>query len=104
MAFSHPILRAFNEHGIWVHAPAVPGIFGVSNSRRWIRVGRAANIREALLDCLQGQDSAFLDCGPTGFVFEPCPNEVQANRGIQLIGEYHPVCQPQARSDVRLVP
>lgn len=95
MAFSYPIPRPFNEHGIWVHAPAVPGMFGVSNSRGWIRVGRATNIREALLDCLRDREPAFLDCGPTGFVFEPCATEIQVNRGVQLIAEYHPTCQPQ---------
>ena len=67
-------------------------------------MGSATNIREALLDCLEGEDASFLDCGPTGFVFEPCPNEVQANRSIQLIGECHPVCQPQVQLDWQIVP
>ena len=97
MAFSQPIPRPFSEHGIWVYAPAGPGVFGISNSREWIHVGQASNIRDALLACLKTPQGALLDYLPTGFVYEQCVPEVHANRRLQLIAEYRPVCERRGR-------
>lgn len=104
MAFSQPIPRPFSERGILIYAPTVPGVFGISNSRAWILVGVAGNIREALLKCLRLPDAKFSNYTGTGFVFEACAPEVQANRRLQLIAEYDPICerrQPLSRSGAR---
>jgi hypothetical protein len=93
MAFSQPIPRPFSERGIFIYAPAAPGIFGISNSRSWIHVASASNIREALLKCLRLPDTRLSNCAPTGFVFEACAPEIQANRRHQLIAEYDPICE-----------
>jgi hypothetical protein len=93
MAFSQPIPRPFSERGIWVYAPATPGVFGISNSRGWIHVGSANNIREALLECLRGREARLLESAPTGFVFEPCVPEIHASRRLQLVAEYDPILE-----------
>ena len=104
MAFSQPIPRPFSEHGISVYAPPTPGVFGISNSRSWIHVDLADNIREALLNCLRSGDRTLMDCHPTGFVFENCSADLQSARRLQLIVEYDPICerhQNRSRPEVR---
>jgi hypothetical protein len=72
------------------NAPAASGIFGVSNASEWIYIGESDDIRASLLH-LQG-DSALLNRGPTGFVFELCSPAARLARQVRLIGEYEPVC------------
>ena len=94
MAFAQPIPRPFNERGIWFYAPAAPGVFGVSNSKGWIHVGQATDIRAALLGYLGGHDPRLLEFAPTGFVFEQCALEIRNFRRTQLTAEYHPAYVP----------
>ncbi|MEI9813638.1 MAG: hypothetical protein WDO18_13760 [Acidobacteriota bacterium] len=97
MAFAQPIPRPFNERGICFYAPSEAGVYGISNSKGWIHVGEALDIRDALLGCLSGQEPQLLECEPAGFVFEPCGSEIRSNRCLQLIAEYNPFCERRQR-------
>lgn len=91
MAFSQPIPRPFNERGIWNYAPAASGVFGITNSREWVYVGAAEDIRATLLKLESGADSQVSGSLATGFVFEACNSELRTDRMEQLRSEYNPV-------------
>ena len=101
MPFAQAVPRPFHERGIWSFAPAAPGVFGLSNAKGWIHVAETGDIRSALLDCLNGQDTGLLAHAPTGFVFEQCSVEVRKQRRLQLTMEYRPSHTPAADSGAR---
>ena len=84
--------RKFSSASIAMYAPSQPGVYGLSNSRQWVYIGEADNIRAALLKQLEQRDSSILRMNPTGFVFEICKAGARSGRQDQLIQEYAPVC------------
>jgi excinuclease UvrABC nuclease subunit len=92
MPFSEHFPRSFTTSSIREHAPALSGIYGISNAAEWIYIGEADNIREALLGHLQDSGTALLARRPTGFVFELCQREQRHSRQDRLILEYEPTC------------
>ena len=88
MPFEQTTPRPFTLRGVEFYAPAVPGVYGISNSRQWIFIGQADDIRSALLGLLtstMGQNS------PAGFVYEQCDASARQVRETRLIREYGPV-------------
>jgi excinuclease UvrABC nuclease subunit len=82
----------FSYTPVSVHknAPALPGVYGLSNSRQWIFVGAAANIQSALMAHLMDRDSAIRALSPAGFTFEVCHPDVHAARVERLVKELSP--------------
>jgi hypothetical protein len=91
MPFGNPVARAFTASSIRANAPALPGVYGISNSREWIFISSTDNIQASLLLHL-GVDDALLGRSPSGFLFEVCHFEAQTGRCDRLIREYSPVC------------
>ncbi|MDX2153715.1 MAG: hypothetical protein SFV54_23430 [Bryobacteraceae bacterium] len=91
MPFGSPFPRTFSAGSILNLAPAVPGIYGLSNSQQWILIGRASNIRDALLEHLSDATGIVNRLAATGFVFEECDASLQAARQDRLVLEYEPV-------------
>jgi hypothetical protein len=81
-----------------MYAPNQPGVYGLTNSRQWLYIGEADNIRSALLKQLEQGDSSILRQSPTGFVFEICQSGNRSSRQDQLIHEYAPLCNPESAS------
>jgi hypothetical protein len=92
MPFEEFIPRSFTAVSVRANAPAVSGIYGVSNAREWIYIGQSDNIQASLLHELRQRDSALGKRYPTGFVFEPCIPAERLARQNRLILEYEPVC------------
>jgi hypothetical protein len=92
MPFENVVPRSFTLASIGGYAPAVPGVYGISNSREWIYIGQSDNIRAALSQCLGSSGSAMMGRAPTGFVYEACSQDRQRERCDRLIVEYSPVC------------
>lgn len=78
--------------GAQCSAPAVPGVYGLVNASRWIYIGQADNLQEALLRHLQSSGDSVLKWGPTGFVFETCSGQRRQARKDSLVLEYAPIC------------
>lgn len=95
MPFEEIIPRKFSSGAILFYAPALPGIYGISNAQEWILIGSADNIRAALLTHLAERASVLLGRSPTGFVFECCEEPFRTSRQKRLISEYSPVCNPR---------
>ena len=92
MPFEQITPRPFTPEGVGTYAPSSPGVYGISNAREWIYIGHADNIRRALLDWFQDQDSVLMRKQPRGFVFEVCDEARWATRQDRLVLEYEPAC------------
>lgn len=92
MPFDNPFPRSFTEPSMRANAPAVWGVYGISNAREWICIGESDDIQAALLWHLHEQDTEILKHGPTGFVFEVCDHVRRLARQDCLVSEYEPVC------------
>jgi hypothetical protein len=92
MPFNRPFPRSFTTSSIRDHAPAVSGVYGISNAAEWIYIGESDNIQEALLGHLQGSSKPVLTRSATGFVFEICEWTKRPARQDRLIFEYEPAC------------
>ena len=87
---------AFTWVSVQRNAPAMPGVYGLSNAREWVFVGIADDIHAALLAHLQEGDSPIKSRAPTGFTFEVCHPTQSPMRAARLIAELSPVCRRKA--------
>ena len=85
MPFSQLIPQPLTMTMVYAQAPAVSGIYGLSNSREWIYIGETENIRGALLAHLQDSHASIMQRQPTGFVFEACDQLRRAARHDRLV-------------------
>lgn len=92
--------RKFSLASVAMHAPNQSGVYGLSNSKQWVFIGEADNIRAALMAQLERGDEAIRRLEPTGFVFEVCPITIRSARRDRLIVEYSPICN--SNSSMRL--
>ena len=92
MPFDQPFPRSFTEFSVRQHAPALSGLYGISNKNEWIYIGASDNIQQALLGHLQQSGTTLLIKKPTGFVFEVCDGSRRGQRQDRLVLEYEPTC------------
>ena len=92
MPFDQAIPRTFTVSSVQENAPALSGVYGISNAGEWIYIGETDDIQAALLRHLQEADTALLKRQPTGFVFEICGVAKRIDRQDRLVREYEPAC------------
>lgn len=92
MPFDRFVPYTFSLISVQKNAPALSGVYGLSNAREWIFVGETDNIKATLIRHLQETHTPLLERGPTGFVFELCAPHNRPARQERLIQEYEPVC------------
>ncbi len=92
MPFEKLIPHAFSANSVRGYAPAVPGVFGISNSREWIIIDESNDIRESLIQYFNDGNPEVMKHSPTGFVFEVCAPNLQRARRDRLVTEYSPIC------------
>jgi hypothetical protein len=90
MPFEQHFPIAFTTPSIFQSAPALPGLYGISNSREWIYIGQSDDIRSALLGHLREPNREVGRRQPTGFVFEVCDRTGCGERQDRLVHEYQP--------------
>lgn len=90
MPFENCFGRVFSAVTIEREAPEASGIYGISNSRRWLYIAETENIRASLMgylaDCVANSQDA-----PTGFSFELSPPYSRTARRDRLIAELAPL-------------
>jgi hypothetical protein len=92
MPFEEPILRPLTAVGVHAYAPAVSGVYGISNAREWIYIGETDNIQSTLLTHLLELQTWVVRLQATRFVFEVCDSAARPNRQDRLVLEYEPFC------------
>ena len=96
MPFEPRIPRNFAASDVREHAPALSGVYGISNAHEWIYIGETDNIQNALIEHLQERNTALQNRKPTGFAFEICDRARRASRQDRLVLEYEPACNRSA--------
>jgi hypothetical protein len=98
MAFEFTIPHAFSNGSVRAHAPAAPGVYGISNARQWIYIGETDNIRARLLEHLAESATGIKEHVPTGFTYEVCEWQARTERHDRLVTQYNPVCNRELDS------
>jgi len=88
--FESCFARAFTAVTIEREAPAASGVYGISNSKRWIFIEETENIRASLMGYLANSSSCSTEL-PSGFSFELSPSYSRIARRDRLIAELEPL-------------
>lgn len=96
MPFEQLTPRQFTPGGVRTYAPALSGVYGISNAQEWIYIGETDNIQEALLAHLRDAGASLMQRRPAGFVYEVCELAHRPGRQDRLVIEYSPACNRQA--------
>jgi hypothetical protein len=91
MPFEQGAPSSFTAISIQNNAPDTSGVYGLSNSREWIFIGEAANIRAALMEHLRDVNATGTARRPTGFSYETSAVGKRIARKNELTRELTPV-------------
>ena len=89
MPFTQQPPRAFTRENITALSPGQNGVYGLFKPNQWIYVGKG-DIRQRLLNHLNGDNPCINRNGPTHWVDEVTPNADQREK--TLILELTPSC------------
>lgn len=87
--FPQQQVRSFTREGISQLNPNQYGVYGIFNQTQWIYIGKG-DIRQRLLDHLNGDNPRLLQFRPTSFVGEVSANADQREK--ELCRELNPLC------------
>ena len=90
MPFENCFGRVFTAVTIEREAPEASGVYGISNSRRWLYIADSENIRASLMGYLADCAANSRD-SPAGFSFELSPAYSRTARRDRLIAELAPL-------------
>jgi hypothetical protein len=97
LPFEQGAPSSFTAISIQNNAPDSSGVYGLSNSREWILIGEASNIRAALMEHLRDTNAAGTARRPTGFSYENSPATKRVSRKNELIRELTPAVASSRR-------
>jgi len=90
MPFENCFGRVFTAVTIEREAPEASGVYGISNSRRWLYIADTENIRASLMGYL-AENAANSPDSAAGFSFELSPAYSRTARRDRLIAELAPL-------------
>jgi len=90
MPFENCFGRVFTAVTIQREAPEASGVYGISNSHRWLYIADTENIRASLMGYLTENATNSQDA-PAGFSFELSPAYSRTARRDRLIAELAPL-------------
>jgi hypothetical protein len=90
MPFENCFGRVFTAVTIEREAPEASGVYGISNSHRWLYIAETENIRASLMGYLADNTANSQDA-PAGFSFELSPAYSRTARRDRLIAELAPL-------------
>ncbi len=89
MAFPSQTARAYTRESVQQLLSGQMGCYGLYRENRWIYVG-SGDIRQRLLDHLNGDNPCIVSERPTAYVTEPTSNYIEREK--QLIAELETAC------------
>lgn len=90
MPFENCFGRVFTAVTIEREAPEASGVYGISNSQRWLYIAETENIRASLMGHL-ADSAVHSPDSPAGFSFELSPAYSRTARRDRLIAELAPL-------------
>ena len=100
MPFENCFGRVFTAVTIEREAPEASGVYGISNSQRWLYIADTENIRASLMGYLAACAANSQDA-PAGFSFELSPAYSRTARCDRLIAELAPLQNQSAATPSR---
>jgi hypothetical protein len=100
MPFENCFGRVFTAVTIKREAPEASGVYGISNSHRWLYIADTENIRASLMAYL-AENAATSQDAPAGFSFELSPAYSRTARRDRLIAELAPLQNHSATAPTR---
>lgn len=100
MPFENCFGRVFTAATIQRDAPEASGVYGISNSQRWLFIAETENIRASLMGYLADCAANSQD-PPAGFSFELSPAYSRTARRDRLIAELAPLQNQSATASAR---
>ena len=97
MPFARHSGYSFTAVSVRQNAPALGGVYGLSNAQAWIYIHAVDDIRAALLDHLNERNPTPDFRSVTGFTFELCDTAERSQRCSRLIEELRPVVRGRAQ-------
>ena len=97
MPFARHSGYSFTAVSVRQNAPALGGVYGLSNAQAWIYIHAVDDIRTALLDHLNERNPTLDFRSVTGFTFELCDAAERFRRCSRLIEELRPVVRGLAQ-------
>jgi hypothetical protein len=94
MSSQSRVAHVFKAGFVERDAPAASGVYGLSNSQKWIYIGATDNIKAQLMMHLQETTRLPQGLVITGFFFEKCTPEDRVARQDRLVRELRPVFLP----------
>lgn len=85
----------FQRESILLNVPESSGVYGLF-SALWIYIGEAENLRERLLEHLDGDNPCILHYQPSGFAFELASPTDRRCWHQELVMELQPLCSGRA--------
>ena len=92
MALGECAARSFTAISIQKNAPDCSGVYALSNSREWVFIGEATDIRARLMEHLAETSTSLTARKPTGFTFEICSPANRLSRCAALVHQFTPYC------------
>src|ERR1044072_4167601 len=83
---------SFTMASIRQNAPALSGVYALSNANGWLFVGQSADVQSALWKHLREGGTPPRQARPTGFSFELCEVGARNQRLTRLIRDLSPSC------------
>lgn len=97
MPFENCASQSFTAASIQRNAPECSGLYGLSNAREWVFIGKASDIRASLMEHLKEVGTLLAVRNPTGFTFEVLSPGECVSRQDQLVRELEPFCNRRLR-------
>lgn len=92
MPWNNPNSHSFSHLGIMLSAPSASGVYALYRVERLIYIGESGNIRDRLVDHLNGDNDCITRENPGLFSYELHPAPQRVLRQNLLIQELNPVC------------
>jgi hypothetical protein len=89
MPFNNSVIYPFTKESVQSINPGQIGVYGVFKNNTWIYIGRG-DIRQRLLDHLNGDIPCILSNQPTSWIAEVTSNDVAREK--QLLSEFITTC------------
>ena len=90
MSFQGGFPRTFSDSSIRAYAPALSGVYGISNGREWILIEATNDIQAELLRQAREESTTIARFQPTGFSYEICDAGSRNWRRDALIRKFVP--------------
>jgi hypothetical protein len=95
--WGNPTSYTFSRASVLLNAPERSGVYVLYSKTTWVYIGEGENIREQLLQHLDGPNACVSVFPDLTFSYELIPSPRRAWRQDELVSGLRPICNPWGR-------